>query len=170
MQPLRAEPVGQLFHVRVGGHRRKREWPGARRIGRIDPGGAVDEVEPLRAIVIWRQVLIADRPAGRDTSGMLDFAKIVDAEPRQRRPEEFGVSANEIVNTRRKPPPLGVAPLFPRLVAVLNEDRFRAPVLGLVGQEVAPFDQQDARAGVSERPRQSSAAHSRADDDYVVFD
>ena len=167
MQSLLAKSLRQLRHVWIGRHRRKGERTGARWIGRIGPGLTVDPEQSLRAIVVRRQIVIGDRPGRGDAPRVLNLAKILLAQPWQRRTVDLGIPTDEVMNARREPATTRVAPLLSGLVAVLTEDGRRTPVLWFAGEEPSALEEQHLGAAVPERPGQRAAAHSRPDDHHV---
>jgi len=64
---------------------------------------------------------------------------------------------------------VGVGPGFLSLVAAVDEDDLRVPVVAATGQVVAALDEEDALAGGGEALGEGGAAGSGADDDDVVM-
>jgi hypothetical protein len=72
---------------------------------------------------------------------VLDLAKILFAQSRQRRAVDLGVPPDEIVNPRREPAAARVTPLLLGLVTVLAEDSCRTPVLWLARQKLSALEE-----------------------------
>ena len=157
----------QLRHVRIGRHRREGERTGARWIGRVGPGLAVNPEQTLCPVVVRSQIVIRDRPGRRDAPRVLDLAKILFPQPWQRRAIDLGVPTDEIMDTRREPAAARVAPLLFGLVTVLAEDGCGAPVLRFARQKLPALEEQHPGAAVPQCPGQRAAAHSRPDDHHV---
>lgn len=129
---------------------------------------AVHLVEPLRPGVPGLEIVVRQRPRRRDAVDVLELLQIPRSQAVQRRAVQLGGAADVVVDLRLEGLAVGVVPGVFRDVASLGEHRVRAPVLGLAGQEVAPFQQQDALAAGRERVGQRPAARSGADHDHVV--
>src|SRR6266446_1569416 len=99
---------------------------------------------------------------------MANFAKIFLAKAEERGTVEFGIAPNVVVGVRMERLAVLVAPLFLSLVLGLDIDRTRIPIGLLPGNIVAPFQDEDAFPGGSERVHQCSAARSGSDNNYVV--
>jgi hypothetical protein len=98
---------------------------------------------------------------------MPGFAEVAVAKPHQRRPVEGRVAADPIVGVRNKGLAAAVVPFLLGAVLLVEEDRFRVPVLGLARDVLAAFEDEDLLAGRREPLRQRAAAGARSDDDDV---
>src|SRR5690349_20112080 len=75
------------------------------RIGGVDAVAAVHVVEVLRLRVVGLEVLVAERPGGRDAVRMGELAEVLLAQAKQRRAVELGVAAHVIVDAGVERPP-----------------------------------------------------------------
>src|SRR5205085_5269835 len=80
VQPLLAQPPGQLGDVGLVRHRWERDRPRARRLGRIGATRAVHEVDFLGARVIRLEIVVADGPGGRDAALVLNGVEVLPAQ------------------------------------------------------------------------------------------
>src|SRR6516164_3073446 len=85
---------------------------------------------------------------------MRQFAKIAFAQAQQDGAIHLGVAADPVMDARLERLAVLVMPGLARLVAVLGEHGFRAPVFPLARQVIAAFEDQDALA----RPGQAIAS------------
>src|SRR5262249_57941949 len=96
--------------------RRRRVGPAGGRVGRIRPMLAMDVIEPLGLAVIGLEIVVADRPGGRDPAMVPDLAEILLAQAEQRGAVEFGVAADVIMDAGMESPTVLAVPGLPRLV------------------------------------------------------
>src|SRR5262249_40862320 len=168
VQPLLAQPAGEIFDVGLVRDRWKWKWAGARRLGRVVAAYAVGHVEVLGAGLVWRQIFIADRPGRRDTALVLDRLEVGLPQARQRGAVDLGITADIVVHAGVERPALSILPGLLGLVALLVKHRRRAPVLRLLRQKVATLEQQHSRTAVAQCVGQRPAPRTRADDDDVI--
>ena len=128
----------------------------------------MDTEQRLGCIIVGREVVVLERPGGRDAAGVDDLVEIALTQPEQRRSIHLGISADEIMELRAESAPLGVDPCLGGLVSAVDEDGLRAPVRFLARQIVAAFEDQDALSGRGKRLSKRSAAGSAADDDHII--
>jgi hypothetical protein len=156
--PGRLEVVGQLLDARLvrdGGERVRRA---RRRLGRVLSARAVDVVEALGLGVVGLELVVADRPGGRDAVVVAQLAEVLAAQPVERGAVQLGGAAHEVVDLRLERLAVGVVPRVLRHVAVVDEHLVRAPVRGLAGQPAAALEQQDALAGRGQAADERAAA------------
>jgi hypothetical protein len=101
----------------------------------------VHEVETLRVRVPRFEVLVRERPRGRDAAVVGDLAEVLRAEAKECRAVELRVATDVIVLLRRELVALSVAPLFVGRVLPLQEDGGRVPVVTLAREIAAPFEE-----------------------------
>ena len=121
--------------------------------------------------VVRLEVLVADRPRGRDAVVVPQLAEVLWPQPEQRGAVELGVAADVVVDLRRELVAVPVEPELRGAVLPLDEHRRRLPVVPLPGQVVAALEQQDllARGGQSVREGASAGAGADHDDVVVLF-
>ena len=95
------------------------------RLGRILATRAVHVVQLLRERVVRLQLVVGDRPRGRDAVVVAELPEILLPQSVERRPVQLRRTADEVVHLRRERPPLGVVPRVGRDVAVVHEHRLR---------------------------------------------
>jgi hypothetical protein len=100
---------------------------------------SVDLVEPLGLGVPRLELVIGQRPGGRDAVGVLELAEVLGPQPVQRGAVELGGAADKVVHLRLERLPVGVVPGVLRHVLPVHEDGAGIPVVHLAGQEVTPF-------------------------------
>src|ERR1700735_5245428 len=92
------ERAGDLFDPPLMRDR----WPGvllrARALSRILAVNAVHLVQPFGLGVPGLEVVVAQRPRGRQAVGVLDLAEVSRAQPVQRRPVKLGGTADEVMH------------------------------------------------------------------------
>ena len=167
IEARRGKVVVELLDARLVRDRRERVGRARRRLGRILAARAVHLVELLRLGVVRLELVVGDRPRGRDAVVVVDLAEVLGAQPVERCAVELGRAADEVVDLRLKRLALLVVPGVRGHVAVVDEDVRRLPVLGLARKPVAALEQEDALPGRREVPREGAAAGARADDDHV---
>src|SRR5438552_16345897 len=145
------------------------EVGGARgRLRRIAAAEPVRLIEVLGLGVVRLQVVVRDRPGGRDAAVVGDLSEVLLAEPDQRGAVELGVPADEVVRAGVELLAVAVVPGLLDVVAVLDLDGTRVPVLLLARDVAAPLEEEDAlargREAIGERP----APRAGPDDDHVV--
>src|SRR2546422_5843303 len=150
------EIVAELLNPRLMTDRRMRVRSAGRRIRGIFLPAAVHLVELLGLRVIRLQVLVRDRPRGRETVPMLDLPEVLPTEAEERGTVELGVAAHPVVGVRVELSTLSVPPHLPGVVFPLQVDRLRAPVVLLARDVVAALYEQDALAGGGETIGQRS--------------
>ena len=129
---------------------------------------AVHLVVVLGLRVVRLELVVRDRPRGRDTVVVLQLAEVPGAQPVERGAVELRRPAHEVVDLRLERLALLVVPRVLGHVAVVDEHVLGEPVLRLAGQPVAALEQEDALARRGEVARERSAARARSDDDHVV--
>ena len=137
-------------------------------LGRVLAVVAVDLVEMLRPRVVGLHVVVRDGPGGRDAVVVPELPEVLRPQAVEGRPVHLGRPADRVVDARLERLVLLVVPGLLGHVAVVDEDLFRVPVLGLARQPVASFEDQDPLPGRGEVTRQRAASGSAADDDDVV--
>ena len=138
--------VGELLDawlVRDGG---MRVGSGAGRLGGILPARAVDMIHLLGLRVVGLEILVAERPGGRDAVVVFQDAEVLFAQAVERGAVELRGAADEVVHAGLEFVPVLVAPEVLRGVAVRDENLGGRPVLGLAGQPAAAFEDEDAFA------------------------
>ena len=168
MQTHAGEIVEELLDPRLVRHRREGVRP-AGRIPWVLSADAVHLVEILGLRVVGLEVVVADRPRGRDPAVVLQLAEVRLPQPVQRRSVELRRSAHEVVDLGLEGFPLLVVPGVLRDVSVVDEDGGGVPILGLSGQPVPAFEDQHSlsrgRQAVGERASAGPGSH---DDDVVL--
>src|SRR5499426_235701 len=159
----------QLLDARLVRHGRERIGCARWGLGGIFAARAVHLVHLLSLSVIRLHVFVSDGPGGRNTVVMLELAKILLAQPVERRAIHLGGPSDKIVETGLERLPHLVVPGFLGNVAVLDEHLFYVPVLLLTLQPVAAFEQEDALARRRQVTRQRAAARPAANDNDVVM-
>ena len=162
------EGVRELLDARLVRDGRERIRRARRRLGRILAARAVHLVELLGLRVVRLQLVVGDRPRGRDAVVVAQLAEVLGAQAVERRAVELGRTADEVVDLRLERLAARVVPRVGRDVAVVDEHGLGAPVLGLAREPVAALEQQDALAGRRQVPRERAAACAGPDDDHVV--
>jgi hypothetical protein len=158
-----------FFHLRRVRHRLVRERP-ARRLGRIHPALPVHVVQALRAVVkrLERPRSRSARPARRRRRAR-DRLEVLAPQPVQHAAPELRVAADAVVRVgqerrgRRRS-----SHRFAGAVAQLLPDRFGAPVVGFLRDEVPALEDQELRRRGRQRVRHRAAAGAGPDDDDVV--
>ncbi len=150
------EVVGELLDPRLVRDRRERVRPARGRLGRILAARAVHLVELLGLRVVRLELVVGDRPGGRDPVVVAELAEVLLAQAVERRAVQLGRAADEVVDLRLERLAIPVDPRVRRDVAVVDEDVLRQPVLRLARQPVASLEQEDPLAGrrqvAGERP------------------
>ena len=167
-QPGGLEVVGELLDARLVADRGIRVRRRGGRLGRVLAARAVDLVALLGERVVRLQLLVGDRPGGRDAVVVAQLAEVLLAQPVQGGAVELGRAADAVVHLRLERLVVAVVPAVGRDVAVVDEDVVRLPVLRLARQPVAALEQQHAQPGRGEMARERAAAGAGADDDHVV--
>ena len=96
----RGEVVRELLDPGLVGDRRIRVRRARRRLGRVLPAGAVHLVEVLGLRVVRLELVVLDRPRGRDAVVVAELAEVLLAEPVERGAVELGRPADEVVDLR----------------------------------------------------------------------
>src|SRR5262245_30328656 len=128
---LLAQSRRKLFDVRLVPQGRIREGAAAPGLGRVLAGRTVHAVHLLGLGVVRLEVFVAERPRRRDPLEVLYRGEILLTEPGQARPVDLGVSADDVVDSRREAASRAVEPDLARPVAAVHEHRARRPVLRL---------------------------------------
>src|SRR6202023_3194420 len=162
------EGVMQLLDARFVADRRIGIRLARRRIRRIYAVLAVHAVEVLGLHIVWLEIVVSERPGGRDPAVMPDLAEILPAQPEQRRPVHLGVAADVIMNPGMEGASVAALPGLLRLVFRLNEYRGRIPILPLPRQIIPALQQQDALARRGEPVSQRAPSRAAADNDEIV--
>src|SRR6185369_9742369 len=131
------------------------------------PAIAMHLVEVLGLQVVRLELLVADRPCGRDASVVPELAEVLLPEPEQRRAIELRVPAHGVVGVRMERVSLPVVPDLLRLVPALDVDPSRVPVGLLPRDVVAPLQKENALPGGRKSMGQSAASCPGPDDDDV---
>src|SRR5271157_4752464 len=168
LQSRTCEVVGQLLNARLmtdGG-------PGigsvGRRFGRILSAVPMHLIEILGLGVVRLQIVVADRPGGRDTAVVAQFAEIFLAQPEQSSTVKLGVAADVVIGMRMEFLAILVEPRLFRAVVGVDVDDLRIPVRFLAGNVVTALKNQDALTGRSQVISDRSTTRAGSDDDYVV--
>src|SRR5207247_9962594 len=106
------------------------------RVRRIGAALAVHVVELLGTRVVRLQVLVGDRPRGRDPAVMLDLPEVLAPQPEERGAVELRVAADIVVRVRVELPTVPVAPHLLGGVLALEVHGPRIPVVLLAGQVI----------------------------------
>ena len=167
-QARRREVVRELLDARLVADGRERIGTAGRRLGRILAARPVDAVELLGLQVVGLDLVVGDRPRGRDAVVVIELAEVLLAQPVQRRAVELRRAADEVVDLRLERLAVLVVPGVLGDVAVVDEDVGGRPVLRLARQPVAALDQQHPLAGRSQAVDEGAPAGAATDHDDVV--
>ena len=134
------------------GHRvgvgNRRVWKrAALGLGRVGAKLAVHVIQTLGALVVRRERVVVDRPARRDPLHVLERLKVFAAQAVQHAAPELRVAADVVMGVRAELLAAFVDPPLLRLIAKVLPDRFGAPVLGFLRDEIAALEDENARAG-----------------------
>src|SRR3989454_7254737 len=138
------------------------------RVRRIAAALAVHVVELLGPRVVRLQVLVGDRPRGRDPAVMLDLPEVLAPQPEERGAVELRVAADIVVRVRVELPTVPVAPYFLGGVLALEVHGPRIPVVLLAGHVITALEDEDLLARRREGIRERAASGAGADDRDVV--
>ena len=161
------EVVGQLLDPRLVRHGRPRILLAPVPLGRVLTVVAVHLVEPFGFRVVRLEVVVGQRPGGRDPVDMPEITEVPGPEPVQRRAVHLRRAPDEVVHLRLERCAVGVVPRIRCDVATVDEHRPGIPIGHLTRKEVPPLQQQDPFPGVGEAVSQGSTAGARPDDDDV---
>ena len=100
---------------------------------------------------------------------MADGPEVFAAEAEEGGTVELGVTANKVVGVGVERFAVLVEPRFLRVVSGLDVDGTGGPILGLAGDEVAAFKDEDAFAGGGKLVGKRGATCTRANDNHVVL-
>ena len=163
------EVVVQLLDPRFVHDGRERELAAAGSVGRVLALPAVHGVHLLGLRVPRLEVVVPERPCGRDATVVGDLPEVLGPQAEQRRTVELGVATDVVVLFGRELlTAVTVDPALVRQVLALDEHSLGLPVVALTGEVVAALDQQDAQPGWRERVRESPTSRAGPDDDDVV--
>ena len=157
----RREVVGELLDARLVRDGRERIRRARRRLGRILAAGAVHLVELLGLRVVRLELVVGDRPGGRDAVVVVELAEVLLAQPVERGAVELRRAADEVVDLRLERLALRVVPGVRRDVAVVDEHVLGEPVLRLARQPVAALEQEDPLAGGGQVARRACRRRRR---------
>jgi hypothetical protein len=101
-------------------------------------------VEPLGLRVVRLHLLVGDRPGGRHAAVVPHLGEVLSAHAYQGRAVELRVPTDEVVRPGMELPPVTVEPGLVRVVAVLDDDGVRVPVLLLARHPAAALEEEDA--------------------------
>ena len=107
------------------------------------PRTAVNVIKFLGLGVIRFEFVVADRPGRGDSAKMLQLAKVLFSQTKQRRAVEFRVAADVIVGMRVQFFAGGIQPGFFGLVFAIEVDCFGIPVIFFPRNPSAPFQNQN---------------------------
>src|SRR4026209_2275916 len=124
-------------------------------------------IELLGAFVVRLEVVVRDRPRGREAIGVLDLFEVLAAEPVEYAAPELRVAADAVVGIRPKRTAVFVQPLFADPVSEIFPHRFRIPVFLLARNKVAALEREYAGAGIGEGVGKRAAARAGPDDGGV---
>src|SRR5215203_2911002 len=127
----------------------------------------MDVIHSLGLGVIRFQLLVGDRPRGRDAVVMPPLAEILFAKAVERGAEQLTGTANEIMHLRLERPAIAVVPSLGRDITVVLENCCRVPVLRFTFEPVAAFQNNNALSRGREMSGKSAAASTAAEDDDV---
>src|SRR3989441_6238174 len=171
MEGAEAQPrqiVGELLDPRLVAARWMRVGRAGRRVGGIHAAIAVQVVEVLGLGVVGLEVLVGQRPRGREPAVVADFSEVLPAEAEERRPVELRVSTYVVVGVGVERLAALVTPHLFGLVLALDVPRAGAPVVLFARHVVAALEQQDGPARGGQAPGQRPAPGPGPDDDDVV--
>ena len=114
--------VGELLDARLVRDRRMRVVAARVRLGRVLPAGTVHLVELLGLRVVRLELVVGDRPGGRDAVVVLKLAEVLPAQAVESGAVELGRAADEVVHLGLERLAARVVPRLRRDVAVLDED------------------------------------------------
>jgi len=138
------------------------------RLGGVLPDRAVHLIELFSLAVERLEVVVAERPRGRDAVVMGHLLEVAATEAGQACAVHLGIPPDPVVGARLEwLPGSGVVPGLRRDVALLDEHVVGLAVLRLPGQELAALDDQYVQAGVFQCPGEGSATHTGADDHHI---
>src|SRR5208283_2736551 len=118
--------------------------------------------------IVWLQIVVADRPSGRDATLVTQFAEILLAQPEQRSTVKLGVAADVIIGMRMEFLAILIEPGLLCVVMAVDVDDLRIPVRFLAGNIVTALKDQYPFPGRRQVIGERSAARAGSDDDHVV--
>ena len=107
--------------------------------------------QSLRRLVVRDELLIVERPGGREPVCVLNRGEVARTETRQRCAVDLRVPAHGVRQPWFIPLAVRGLPAVAGAVATIDEDGVRTPVLGLGRDEIPPLQDQDLRARVRQR-------------------
>src|SRR5437667_8811976 len=162
------EVIGQLLNARFMADCGPRIVRSRRRFGRILAAIAVHLVQVFRLSVVRLQIVVADRPCGRNAAVVAQLAEVFLAKAEQCRAVKLGVSANVVVGVRMQVLAVLVEPGLLSVVMAFHVHELRVPVRLFARDEVAAFEDEDSFAGRRQMISQGAATGPGSDDDYVI--
>src|SRR5262245_58250120 len=112
---------------------------------------ATHVIELLGALVVRLQIVVRDRPRGREAVGVLDLLEVLAAKPVEYAPPELGIAADAVVRVRPERTAPFVQPVLVDAVPEMFPYGFRIPVFLLARDEVAALDHENASPGTGKR-------------------
>jgi hypothetical protein len=137
-------------------------------LGRVLIVSTVYLVKVLRLGVVGLDLLVRDRPRGRDPVVVPELPEVLLSQTVERCAVELRRPTHEVVDLRLEGLALVVVPRVLGDVAVVDEDILRQTVLRLAGEPVAALQQQDPLARRREVACKRAAAGTGSDDDHVI--
>src|SRR5271165_2016726 len=168
LQSRTREVVGQLLNARLMTDGGPRIGSVGRWFGRIFSTIAVHLIEVLSLGVIRFQIVVADRPSGRDAAVVAQLAEIFLAQPEQSSTVKLGVAADVVVGMRMKFLAILVEPRLFGVVVGVDVDGLRIPVRFLARNVVAALKDQYSLSGRRQVIGERSPTCAGSDDDHVV--
>src|SRR6266511_32104 len=110
----------------------------------------MDLIEVFSLRVVRLELVVADRPRGRDAAVMADLAEVLFAKPEERGAVKLGVATDVVVRVRMERSAILVLPHFFGVIFRFDVDRPRTPIVLFAPNVVAPLEQQDPFAGGGE--------------------
>src|SRR5229473_5185080 len=160
--------VGQLLNARLMADGRPGIGGVRRRFGRIFSAVPVHLIQILGLRVVRFQIVITERPRGRDATMVANFAEIFFAQTEQSSTVKLGVATHVIISVRMQLLTVLIEPGFLGVVVGVHVDDLWVPIRFLAGNVVAALKNQDPLSGWRQVVGERSAAGTGSDDDHVV--
>src|SRR5215471_941709 len=150
--------------------RQRTEWIGpiCGRFRRVAPALPMHMIEIFRLVIVWRELIVADRPCGADAARMPDFTKILFAQAEHRRAEHLGVTANPVINHWVEGLTVVIDRLL-RIIAFFRINSMSLPVFALAREKIAAFQKKNLLASGGKSIGHCSTARTRTNDDDVIL-